>query len=250
MRSVALSRGFKHERRPEKDFWDTLYGEGSPLGRRRRSILLIIIAVGILTFFAPLITTDPPVLGRTQWSVFELSLHVYQRELPPSRQWAIDPVMLPPDPVVLYSLLLCLLAILRFPGLHRHLAAIAVIGIFVNGEMWKFQGVDFERTFYGHASYDPNLSLSRHVGFGQLVLALLAVFGSVLFVAVHEDLDQESSQEEVEVGDGERDIRGQEFLNAEIIPPEETTAPKILDAEILPPEKAAKRLCDPRRLHD
>lgn len=221
-------------RKPEKDFWDILYGDGNSLGPRRRSILLVIIAAGILTFFVPLMTTDPPVLGRTQWSVFDLALRVCQRELPPSNHWTTDLVKLPPDPVLLYLLLLSLLVVLFFPSLHRHLAAMAAIGILLNSEMWKFQDVDFERTFYGHLSYNPNSSLARHVGIGQLVLALLAVFGSVLFVVVQEDLEGESPQKGPQIGEGACD----------------TQEPEFLDAEILSPEEEHDRANRTRRLHD
>jgi hypothetical protein len=208
-------------RKPEKDFWDILYGDGNPLGPRRRSILRIVATVGILTFFVPLIATDPPVLSKAQWSVFDLALHVCQRELPPSNHWATDLVKLPPDPALLYLLLLSIMVVLFFPSLHRHLAAMSAIGILLNSEMWKFQDVDFERTFYGHLSYNSNSSLARHVGIGQLVLALLVVFGSVLFVVVQEDLEGESPQERRKIGEGACGSEEPEFLNAEILSPEE-----------------------------
>jgi hypothetical protein len=217
----SWAKGLDAVRKSEKDFWDILYGDGNPLGPRRRSILLVIIAAGILTFFVPLMTTDPPVLGRTQWSVFDLALHVCQRELPPSDHWRIDLVKLPPDPALLYLLLLFLLVVLLFPSLHRHLAAMAAIGILVNSEMWKFQDLDFERTFYGHLSYNPNFSLARHVGIGQLVLALLAVYGSVLFVVVQEDLEGEPPQKRPQIGEGAWDTREPECLDAEILSSDE-----------------------------
>jgi hypothetical protein len=72
----------------------------------------------------------------------------------------------------------------------------AAIGILLSSEMWKFQDVDFERTFYGRLSYNPNDSVARHVGIGQLVLTLLAVFGFVLFVVVQEDMEGEAPQRE------------------------------------------------------
>ncbi len=42
------------------------------LSRKRRLAVLVLLTLGISTFFAPLIVTDPPVEGSTQWSVFDL----------------------------------------------------------------------------------------------------------------------------------------------------------------------------------
>ena len=41
-----------------------------------------------------------------------------------------------------------------------------------------------------------------------------------------------------------------EFVDAEVVPPEETLRPDSPDAEILSPAKEEKRPNDPRRLHD
>jgi hypothetical protein len=231
MRSVELSRGPKPAGRPEKDFWDILYGEGDPLGPRRRRILLIIIAAGILTFFIPLLTTDPAVLGRSHWSLFELAGHIYQGDLPFAFHWPIDLIKLPLETGIVYFLLLCLLGALYFPDLHRHLAAMAAAGILFTLGVWRYSGPDFELALYGHSSYPWSpftyssfFPAPRHVQFGELILALLAVYGFVLFVVVHEDLEGESSPKEPLTGERAQATGEPEFLHAEILPPEEGIA--------------------------
>lgn len=246
MRSVEPSPSPKLARGPEKDFWDILYGEGSPLGPRRRSILLVIIAIGILTFFVPLMTTDPPVLHMTHWSLFTMLLRIFQGELPPSHTWHLSLdvgyiLFFFLGPVIIYLVMLCLLTVLYFPALHRHLAAMAGFGAFATEEMWRWDRYDFEVTFYGHSGFPV-----RHVGLGQLVMALLAVFGSALYVLVHDELDEDSQQQESQV---RAILEAQSLLDAEIIPPEDRDA-GLPHGEILPSEKKAKDPNDARRSRD
>lgn len=247
MQSVEPSPGPNLTRRPEKDFWDILYGEGAALGPRRRSILFVIVAAGILTFFVPLMTTDPPVLGKAHWSLFNMALRICQGRLPPSHTWQLSLdvgyILFFLDPVIIYSLMLCLLAVLYFPALHRHMAAMAAFGAFTTVEMWRFMADDFEVTFYGHASY--NGFLVRHVGLVQLVMALLTVFGSALYVLVHVELDRESPQQESQV---RAILDAQSLLDAEIISEDGESGLHI--AEILPPEQQAKHPRSARRFRD
>jgi hypothetical protein len=58
----------QREQGPRRNsFWDILVGNGSPLGPKRRLLALIVVAGGILTFFLPLISTQPPVLQTSDW---------------------------------------------------------------------------------------------------------------------------------------------------------------------------------------
>ena len=186
--------------------------------------MLVIVSAGILTFFVPLITTSPAVLGKGRWSVFDLAWHVGQGELPPSH-WSIHIVRLPLDPALIYLLLMCVLVAVFLPQVHKRLAWIAVLGIFLTLEMWQFDDVDFERTFYEQASYRSNFSLVHHVGFGQLVLALLCVYGSILFVVVREDLDTDIELPRLpQTVEASPDAGEPEFLDAEILAPENKRA--------------------------
>jgi hypothetical protein len=52
------------------------------LSGRARSTALTFTALGLLTFFVPLIRFDPPALGKQQWSVLDIAL-VLQARLRP-----------------------------------------------------------------------------------------------------------------------------------------------------------------------
>jgi hypothetical protein len=66
----------------------------------------------------------------------------------------------------------------------------------------------------------------------------------------HENLDQESSLDELRIDEGARDASGPEFRDANSLRPEDAPEPKFLDVEILPPEKEVKRPRESRRLPD
>src|SRR5438445_12823706 len=55
------------------------------MGRRQRSFAFLIVVGGILTFFLPLVTTDPPVMGRTRWSEWNIACQAQAGNLPPVR---------------------------------------------------------------------------------------------------------------------------------------------------------------------
>ena len=50
--------------------------------RTSRFLALSIVAAGILTFFYPFVTTDPPVAGAARWSSFGIVLQMYNGVLP------------------------------------------------------------------------------------------------------------------------------------------------------------------------
>jgi len=50
-----------------------------PLGKRRKQLALLVIAIGIYTFFVPMVVLDPPVLNRTEWSALNIASNIYER---------------------------------------------------------------------------------------------------------------------------------------------------------------------------
>ena len=84
---------------------------------------------------------------------------------------------------------------------------------------WQEDRDSFEELLYGSASYH-NLSLIRHVGFGDLTIALLGVLGALLFIAVNENLDTVVPPNRATIGESFSGTREPGFLDAEILPPE------------------------------
>ena len=208
-------------RNQEKDFWDILFGDGSPLGPTRRPLILVTVGAGLLVFLLPLITTSPPVLAKTRWSLVDIAWHVYQAELPASHSLSVSHVLWLLDPLAIGALLIGVLWAVFSPNLQKRLAMIALWGLFLTLEMWWWDDSHFEIMFYGHVIYGPGISLIRRVGSGQLELALLLVFGAILFVAVQEDLDpapEREKQSKIAAASGDR--KEPEFIDVEILEPE------------------------------
>jgi hypothetical protein len=127
------------------------------LGARRKFWALTVVAVGLLTFFLPLITTDTVVLGKTKWSVMNLMSEVCSGELPPPSGLAVGPgylafllTLAAPYLLLLYSGIAVLLS---FDSLPRRLSVVGCFGVFVAAEIWQWDKGSFEQTFFGGWSF-------------------------------------------------------------------------------------------------
>jgi hypothetical protein len=153
-----------------------------------RSSALLVIVVGLLTFFVPLVTVDRPVVGRTHWSAFNIVWEMYQGNLhadncercgePPVRALLALPVSI----TAIYMLMIVALVPLSVPYASNTLASISGFGGIVSlylsrrGTAWAF-----EETFYGR------ISSVRHVHYFLLQLALLGVMAGLFLIAIGGD---------------------------------------------------------------
>ena len=122
----------------------------TPLSNRNWLIALVLILVGLGTFFAPMFKTDPPSLGHADWSPLEILTQLKAGTLPVSayRQhelWGMNPVVL--DFALQYAPLLAgLLAIVMLPSSNL-LRGAAIWGVI----FWLRGGMrpwEFEQLFY------------------------------------------------------------------------------------------------------
>ena len=184
-------------------FWEILTGNGPPLGRKRRSMALLVVTAGILTFFVPLVSTHPPVLQTTDWSPFDIVRQMYLGRLPqPICERCGEPIIrsllaLPFQVTLVYGLMLSALAVLCRRATAAALAWIGIIGVVFSLDTYMLRGGTnfaakwgFEWTFYGQPqSLEP--SAQGPVLYGWLTIALLTVMVALVFIAVREDLDTE-----------------------------------------------------------
>jgi hypothetical protein len=52
------------------------------IGNRRRIVAIILITMGVVSFFAPLIVTNPPVVNRVRWSLLDIAQGFHDGRLP------------------------------------------------------------------------------------------------------------------------------------------------------------------------
>jgi hypothetical protein len=168
-----------------------------PFGARRRALALLVIAVGMLTFFVPLVTTDPPVVGTSRWSAFAIVMRMYEGKLPePICERCGEPLIrsllaLPITVSVNYALMVVALVALSFPespGFLRKVTLVGglfdLIGVNYSGTKWGF-----ENTFYGRI-----YTYSVHVHYRWLTDPLLLVMVTLFFISVKKDLDRPPEQ--------------------------------------------------------
>jgi hypothetical protein len=189
--------------------------------------VLALAIVGIGTFFLPLVTTNTPVLGETRWSLFDIVFRICSGELPPGRR-TVDPVgallglaitLLPIYLILLYS---GAAALLSFSSLRPRLYLVGLVGTVISVGDWHWDKRVFEELFFGGWS-PQNSGAERHVGFGQLVLTIIIVMASLVYIARDNEVNQALEKARP---------RGRTSAGPE---------PEFLDAEILPPEQAPGR---------
>ena len=90
-----------------------------------RALAFLVTAFGLCTFFAPLASTNPSVLGRTQWSGLNIMSQVYTGKL------LLSPVAF--DVGLSYPLMLFAMVALCLPYARKVLLVISLLGIICSG---------------------------------------------------------------------------------------------------------------------
>ena len=123
------------------------------LGRRRRWMALIVSSIGLATFFSPLIRTDSPILGRTQWSPLQIVLELHKGTLPVKGYLEPKSVFLTVDALFgcapMYAMLLVILAAaLLLPRVEVIALCAGMAGAAAYGEAkWGYS--DLQDVLYG-----------------------------------------------------------------------------------------------------
>jgi hypothetical protein len=163
---------------------------------------LIVVVGGIVTFFLPLVSTNPPVLQTSDWSPFDILRQIYLGHLPqPICERCGEPAIrsllaLPFEVTVVYGLMLSALVAVWLRK-SAALAWIGIVGVYFSLDTYMLKGGTnfaakwgFEWTFYGQPqSLQP--SARGPVLYGWLITALLTVMVALVFIAIREDFDTE-----------------------------------------------------------
>lgn len=122
---------------------------------RQRTIskpfIALLMGIGVTTFFAPIVTTDAPVHGRSDWAPVDFLVARADRWLPAPGPFHIHEVLY--RIAMLYALMLLALLLLAFPSPRKPLLLLATIGsaVSVVSLRWGYQ--DFSWLLYGRFSY-------------------------------------------------------------------------------------------------
>ena len=121
-----------------------------PLGPQRKRFGFLILLIGLSTFFSPIVTLNPPLLNRADWSPFHMASAVFARELPVPNGHFDEAVI---EIGLLYVLMILALVAIFVPKTTKPLAVISSIGFAVSS-VAKFWHHGFMYTF-GWDYWDP-----------------------------------------------------------------------------------------------
>jgi hypothetical protein len=153
-----------------------------------RSSALLVLVLGLLTFFVPLVTVDRPVLDTTHWSAFKIVWEMYRGNLHadtcercgelPVRALLALPVTI----TATYLLMVVAPVPLSVPYALDTVAALAELGAINSLYLSRrATALAFEETFYGRASD------VRHVHYVGLQLTLFGVMAALFLIAISGD---------------------------------------------------------------
>lgn len=122
-----------------------------PLGRERKKIGLLIIIVGLLTFFLPIVRLNPPLMNRSQWSPLDIASGLFRRALPvPGGRFDESLVEI----FSLYGLMACAIPAALFFRSPQTLRVISGMGTGVSffGKFWEHGFLNtFGWSYFGSA---------------------------------------------------------------------------------------------------
>jgi len=161
----------------------------------KRVLMLVTVAFGLLTFFLPLVSIDPPVGGTNLWSAAGIVEQAYEGNLPaPICERCDEPnvralVALPFLVTTVYGLLLLALIPISVPYASNSVATLAIFGgmgsLYLGAR--RATGVGFKETFYG------NWPRAAHVHVWPLQFVLFGVMAVLFFVSNSEITIRRSS---------------------------------------------------------
>jgi hypothetical protein len=145
-----------------------------PFSKTRRRLAAVILALGLSTFFMPLFSVSPPVMGRSVWTAWNLASHVYAQRSP----FADVSFTLGLSGVALvYVLMLCGLVAIVLPRPKKVLVAIAVFGSIAG----------YDPFYWGHSMFARWLFRSAGMKIGAVqyepgIYMLIPIMPALLYV--------------------------------------------------------------------
>lgn len=116
-----------------------------------RPFILLLMAIGLATFFLPIVTTDTPVHGRADWSPVDLLVARADQWQPTPGPFHVHEVLY--RIAALYAFMLLAVVLLALPSPRMPLSILAALGtaLSVVSLRWGYQ--DFSWLLYGRFDY-------------------------------------------------------------------------------------------------
>ena len=116
-----------------------------------KPFIALLMAVGLMTFFVPIVTTDAPVHGRSDWAPLDFLLARADRWLPAPGPLHVHEVLY--GIAAVYAFMLLALALLPFPSPQKPLLLVATLGTALSVAFLRWGYQDFSWLLYGRFNY-------------------------------------------------------------------------------------------------
>ena len=150
------------------------------ISHSRKIAAAALIAIGLVTFLEPMISTDPPTIGRARWSLMDIANSSYEGQLPRDADntnlWILSAHF-----GLIYVLLIVSAASLCFFPLQRLLLWAGVIGAITALETLRW-GQEMKSLFYGNPMLYGGHTSGR-VNYGGLTSLLFIAMVLIFFSA-------------------------------------------------------------------
>lgn len=153
------------------------------LGRARKRLVFLVVAIGLATFFGTLVVIDPAVMGRSRWSALQITLGIRNGTFPPSKG-GVGIVLV--DLALAYLLLLFALIGFCFSRSQKLLKAIGLIGCLLSIEVMGRGEYNFKAMFYGLVPAQASVSVT----YGAALYVLSLTMTSLLLISTLDLADQ------------------------------------------------------------
>jgi hypothetical protein len=204
-------------------FWDKVLGiDELRFGLVRKLLAMIVIVVGVLTFVLPLVSTNPPVMDKPDWSPLEIVSYDYRAELVRSSS---DLFNFPVEIAVAYLLMPVAFYVVMIARSQRRLVHLAVIGIGLIVYGWSRAAETFDVALYRNFPV-TEAPTGRHVSLTELLVALVLVMGALLFLSASEFLDGDSRSQKARFTKISHAAGDPEFIQAEVVSQGEEGKPR------------------------
>ena len=141
----------------------------------------VVLVLGMMTPFGTLVNVNPPVMGRSQWTSWQILLEVYRGKLP-VREGSFDLGLI--EIAGTYLLIALSLAALLFSRPQKVFKVTGGIGIFLSyGARWWH--MTFVSTFYGYFGHTE----SWHITAGPACYVLPLIMPVLLFITLSKSLE-------------------------------------------------------------
>ncbi len=136
--------------------------------KKNRAAAMVVIAIGLLSFFEPLITTKPPVMGRARWSLLDIVRQLQHGGLHTSAGNLVLPSI---SFGLSYLLMLFGFFNLCFFPAQKVLVWVGGIGAIDASLIFRFGDMDLERIFYGRCCLLPGPV--KHFALASVLLVVM-----------------------------------------------------------------------------